>query len=158
MAAYLRSFKTVAGGRRVNAAFIDLPRPANYSNTQSLTKLNGAYAVGHVKLAQKVLLRLLSASGTYLYETDESSRFMDYFQAGRLRLVPDIRSVLQQTIGNVRRLIADEDLSSGDPLDEQLQDLRIVNISLSGTTADVSLSAITKAGTSFEFTWPIRVV
>ncbi len=162
MASYTRSFKHLYAGREGDVGLIFLDKGTSVSKIQDVTSSGGAFVVGIVKLAQQVLLRLLSATGTYVYEDREASIFASDFLNGRLSTVPDIRLSLTATINSIQALFDREVLESiangaSIPLDEQLSAIVIDSIKLNGTTADVSLVVVSRNNEEFKFIAPIRI-
>lgn len=155
---YLVSFKNTIPGRTIDAGFLYFDPNQKVSAEQTLTKDGGSAVAGTTKLAQKVLLRLLSATGTYMYEPLEKSLFATDILNGYLNSVSDIRTSLQAAITEISDAFFDDlDRNSDTPADERLSAITIDNIQLSATIADITLTVYSEAGTNVTFTAPVKL-
>lgn len=159
---YIKSFANVFPGRKVDAGMMVFVPGSTVSILRSLTESGGELVTGPVKLAQRVVLRLLSATGTYRYEGSEASTFATDIKSFSLTSVADIRSSLNESIQQLQAIF-DQELNdaatAGEaiPLDEQLSGIVINSIRLDQTIANISLTIVTRAGTSFKFIAPVRI-
>ena len=116
----------------------------------------GRLVAGVEKLAQRVLLVLLTRRGSRRYAPAEGTAFMADAASGRWRTVADVTaSFYSARLDVVRQCRAAE--SADDPPDERLRGLDLEGVVLSGDKVTLRLRLTTEAGSGYTFLTPIAV-
>jgi hypothetical protein len=125
---------------------------------QELVRANdgGSLVTGIQKLAQRVLLVLLTPLGSRQYRPREGTLFMTDAQMGLWRTVADVQqSFSSARLDVARQLRAIE--SDSDPDDERYGNLTLTGVTLAGDKVSIRLLVESKAGTSYSLITPIQV-
>lgn len=112
---------------------------------------------GIEKLAQRVLIVLLTKQGSMLYNQTAGTTFMIDAQSGIWRTIADVELSFHAAKLDLVRQIRAQALDT-DPLDEQLVSIEFISASLLGDQAAISLQLVSAAGTSFEFIAPLPLM
>lgn len=136
------------------------PAPAGLDQllAQELVSTNdgGALVTGIEKLAQKVLITLLTKLGSKLLQPNDGCLFMLDAQQGQWRTPADVIQSFYGARLTVRRQIQAEELTT-DPADERWGDLLLVSVTLSAGKAALTLQLTSLAGSAYTFITPITV-
>ena len=117
----------------------------------------GAVVTGVEKLAQRVLLTLLTRAGTLAFQPALGTTFLDDAQSGQWRTEADVElSFYAAKLDLVRQVQGMQ--TAADPPDEQLVTVDLDSATLAGTHVTLHLTLVTAAGTGRTFLAPIPVV
>lgn len=116
----------------------------------------GALIAGIEKLAQKVLLILLTKIGSRIYSPTEGTSFMLDAQRGIWRTPADVEASFYAARLDVSRQCRNSE-ASDDPLDERWSALDLTGVILVDDQVTVRLALTSAAGTTYEFLTPITV-
>lgn len=152
-------------GRTVDVAafrWLDTGRPSPGGGGRLLvqelagTTDGGAVIAGVGKLAQKVLVVLLTPLGSKQYSPREGTAFMVDAVRGRWRTVVDVSQSFYAARLDVARQLA-ADATADDPDDEVYATMTLNGVVLSGDRVSLSVEVTTRAGTSYKFLTPLTV-
>jgi hypothetical protein len=116
----------------------------------------GELVAGIEKMAQEILLILLTPVGSRIYAPTEGTTFMIDAAQGYWRTVADVsQSYYTASLAVSRQYQALQ--TAADPLDEQWGSLTLLGVVLSGTAVSIQLQLISAAGTTYTFLTPITV-
>jgi hypothetical protein len=147
-------------GRTVDyLAFDDATAGGDALLSQQLVKPgeSGALITGIEKLVQRILLELLTEQGTLEYTPTRGTLFMTRLRTGNVRTSQALFSSFAAAELDVRNNIRLEETST-DPKDERYGSLELLNASLLGDTATLSIRVTSLAGESRTVIYPLRVV
>lgn len=116
----------------------------------------GMIVAGVEKLAQKVLLILLTEIGSRQYAPAEGTTFMLDARGGRWRTPADVSQSFYTARLDVSRQCRDSEATS-DPLDERWGSLDLAGVTLAGDTVSLRLNLTSAAGSAYFFITPIPV-
>lgn len=116
----------------------------------------GALIAGVEKLAQKILIVLLTKLGSRKYQPLHGTRFMIDAARGRWRTTSDVSESFYSARLDVSRQVRDSE-ATDDPTDERWGSLDLLGVTLAGDTVAVRLVVTSAAGSSFEFITPVTV-
>ncbi len=116
----------------------------------------GVLIAGIQKLAQKVLLILLTEIGSRVYAPTEGTAFMIDARRGFWRTPADVeQSFYSARLDVLRQCQASEDAT--DPDDERWSDLVLDGVTLAGDKVTIRMTLTSRAGRSYTFLTPISV-
>lgn len=116
----------------------------------------GALIAGVEKLAQKILLVLLTKAGSRTYAAAEGTAFMIEAERGSWRTPADVAmSFVTARLQVARQCRLSE--AADDPLDERYASLVLDGVTLSAGTASLRMTLTSAAGTAYSFITPITV-
>lgn len=126
--------------------------------TQALVRPGdgGALIAGVEKLAQKILLILLTKVGSRLYAPAEGTTFMREAARGAWRTPADVSTSFYAARLAVSRQCRDSE-ATADPLDERWGTLDLIGVALFGDQVTIRLRLVSAAGAAYEFLTPITV-
>lgn len=116
----------------------------------------GALIAGVEKLAQRILLALLTKVGSRKYRPTDGTTFMIRAQRGLWRTTADVESSFYSARFDVRQQLQ-RDESSDDPADERWGSLELEGVILNGDTVSLRLAVTSAAGTGIKFIAPLTV-
>ena len=117
----------------------------------------GELVAGVQKLAQKILLILLTIKGSKPYRPADGTLFIEDARRGAWRTVADVnQSFLFAKIDIREQVLADETAST--PADERYGNVRILGVTLIGTKVSFTLEVKSAAGSRYKFLVPLGVV
>jgi hypothetical protein len=119
-------------------------------------KDSGALIAGIGKLAQSLLIGLLTIAGTKQYNGDDGCQFMLDAQKGFWRTMADVQQSFALSRIDVRRQQQAKETTS-DPPDELYNTWSLDNVILSGDKVTLYMTVTSQAGSSFTFLTPITV-
>ena len=117
---------------------------------------NGTVIVGIQKLAQRFLLELLTIKGSIPFKPERGSSFILAVRQGFIRTDVDVFATFAFALTDVKTNLA-RDVAVSDPLDEQLQDARILRIIRSATYLILYIELTSRAGTSRQVILPTNI-
>lgn len=126
------------------------------SQTLVPTGSGGYLCTGIQKLAQRLLFILLTKKGTVLHRPNDGVTFMIDAERGGWRTPADVRqSFVSSRLDLIRqmRLVEEET----DPLDEQVNDVQLITLSILPDRVGIKIKLISEAGTDYTFLTPIVV-
>lgn len=116
----------------------------------------GFLCTGVQKLAQRVLLILLTKKGSMRFDPEYGTIFMLLAEAGGFRTVTDVEQAFYGAkLDLLRQLKAVEE--DDDPLDERIRDLILLGITLAPGSVSLRIQMTTQAGSTHQFIGPINV-
>lgn len=116
----------------------------------------GAITAGVQKLAQKVLLILLTKIGSRRYAPTEGTTFMIEAERGFWRTPADVSQAFYAARLDVSRQCQASEADT-DPDDERWGSLDLDGVTLAGDRVSVRLTLVTRAGTAYAYITPITV-
>jgi len=116
----------------------------------------GLLTAGIEKLAQRVLLILLTKIGSRQFLPTEGTTFMLDAQAGRWRTPADVSASFYAARLDVSRQCRAIE-TADDPADERWGSLDLLGVTLSGDKVAIRLSLVSAAGKQYTFLTPIPV-
>lgn len=116
----------------------------------------GALIAGVEKLAQKVLLILLTKLGSRMYSPTEGTSFMIEAERGQWRTPADVSQSFYTARLDVSRQCRDSE-AEDDPLDERWGSLDLEGVTLVTDRVTLRLALVSAAGTNYTFLTPITV-
>lgn len=117
---------------------------------------SGALIAGIEKLVQRFLLELLTERGSLEYQPDRGTFFLTRIRAGIVRTSQDLFSEFTIAEVDLRNpLILEE--SDTDPADERYLDAKLLSASLFGDMASLLIQVNSRAGTSRQVIYPLRI-
>lgn len=116
----------------------------------------GELIAGIEKLAQRVLVILLTKIGSRKYRPAEGTTFMIDAQSGRWRTPSDVSESFYAARLDVSRQVRAEE-TDADPADEKWGSLDLDGVTLSGDKVAIRLSIVSAAGGTYKFLTPIPV-
>lgn len=116
----------------------------------------GALIAGIEKLAQKVLLILLTPIGSRMYAPTEGTAFLLDARRGNWRTPSDVETSFYAARLDVSRQCRNSE-SDSDPLDERWGALDLIGIVLLEDKVTIRCTLTSAAGTTYEFLTPITV-
>jgi hypothetical protein len=116
----------------------------------------GAIVTGIEKLAQRVLLILLTQLGSKPYAPTEGTSFMIDAKRGAWRTPADVTSSFYAASLDVKRQQQAIE-TSDDPDDERWGGIVLDGVTLADSTVAIRLTLTSQAGTAFTFITPITV-
>lgn len=116
----------------------------------------GQLVTGIEKLAQKVIMVLLTKLGSKVHRPTDGTLFMVEAGRGQWRTPADVIQAFYAARLMIRRQIVASEQAT-DPADERWGDLAIVRVTLNTDTAALTLYLTSAAGTSYKFIAPITV-
>jgi hypothetical protein len=134
------------------------PNTTNQRLSQSLIgdADGGQLCTGLDKICQRFLFIFLTPKGSMLYSPLTGTAFMLVAMQQGFRTVADVQLAFGSSrLDAVRQMKAVE--VTTDPLDEQLDSVTLLGVTLSAETASLSISIVTQAGTSRTLIAPITV-
>jgi hypothetical protein len=116
----------------------------------------GMVVAGAAKLAQRILLRLLTPAGGMRYRPTEGSSLLVGLRHGRIRTPADAHAAFAFDAARIERTCAAE-MTAADPLDEILDQLTLESITLAPPNVVLRIKMTTKAGTNRPILLPVEV-
>lgn len=116
----------------------------------------GALIAGIEKLAQAVLLILLTKIGSRPYKKTDGTTFMLDAERGHWRTPADVSESFYAARLDVSRQIRATEVDA-DPLDERWGSLDLDGVTLSGDRVSLRITLVSAARTSYKFMTPITV-
>ncbi len=116
----------------------------------------GAIVAGIEKLAQKVLLILLTKTGSRQYAPAEGTAFMRDAQRGAWRTPADVSDSFYAARLDVSRQCRASE-AADDPADERWAALDLDGVTLAGDKVTLRLSLTSAAGSTYSFLAPVTV-
>jgi len=116
----------------------------------------GALTAGVQKLAQKILLVLLTRRGSRTYAPDEGTDFMTEAALGFWRTVADVEQAFYSARLDVSRQCRASE-SDADPEDERWGSLDLDGVTLAGDRVTLRMTAVPLSGAAYTFLTPITV-
>ncbi len=116
----------------------------------------GELVTGVQKLAQRLLIILLTKVGSRQYALTEGTTFMVEAARGLWRTPSDVESSFYAARLDVSRQ-AQAIESTDDPLDERWGSFDLLGVVLSGDQVSLRLHAVSAAGTAYTYITPIAV-
>lgn len=127
------------------------------SQTLCLPSTGGYLCTGAQKLAQRVLLVLLTKKGSMRFDPEYGTVFMILAESGAWRTVADVeQGFYGAKLDLMRQLRAVE--TTSDPADERISDLALLSVSIAPGMVKLTIQMITLAGNSYKFIGPIPVI
>lgn len=159
MAALSANIKDYQGRTVDYLAFDDAKASGEALLTQQLVKAGGSGALitGIEKLVQRILLELLTEQGSLEYAPSRGTFFMTLLRLGQVRTSQSLFSSFSSAELDVRNNITGDETSS-DPRDERYGSVELLNASLLGDTATLSIRVTSLAGESRTVIYPLRVI
>lgn len=117
----------------------------------------GYLCTGVQKLAQRVLLLLLTKKGSVRFDPEYGSIFMILAEAGGFRTVADVEQAFYGSKLDLTRQLSAAELDT-DPLDERLDALELLNVTVAPGFVSLRIQMVTQAGSTYTFIAPITVV
>lgn len=117
---------------------------------------SGALITGIEKLVQRFLFELLTEQGSLQYQPDRGTSFMTQIRAGFLRTSQDLFSEFSRAELEIRNTLLREE-SVTDPVDERYQGSELLAVSLSGDLATLTILVSSRAGSSRQVSYPLRI-
>lgn len=117
----------------------------------------GSVVTGVEKLAQRVLLILLTKAGSMAYRPDDGTTFMRDADAGAWRTAADVELSFHAAKLDLVRQIRAVALDS-DPADEVIDSIEFLGAALTDGAATLQLRVVSAAGVSVTFIAPISLV
>lgn len=147
-------------GRSVDVlAFDDAKASGEAKLSQELVKpkQSGALTTGIQKLAQRFLIELLTEKGSLEYLPERGTFFITQIRAGIIRTSQDLFAAFSTAERELRNNLRLEDNLETDPKDEQYQSATLLNASLFGDMATLTIEVTSAAGTTRKVIYPLRV-
>lgn len=116
----------------------------------------GALVAGVQKLAQKVLLVLLTEKGSKPYRLDDGTDFVTAARRGRWRTVADVEQSFYAARVDVRRQVQASE-TDADPDDERYGSMELLGVTLATGKASIRVELRSRAGDTYTFLTPITV-
>ena len=126
------------------------------SQTLVRTDDGGMLIAGIQKLAQRVLITLLTSVGSKIYDPAFGTQFIPDARAGNWRTIADVTQSFYSARLDVARQLAAEQLAS-DPLDEIYNGMTLTDVVLSSDMIRLSIDLTSLAGTTYTVLAPITV-
>lgn len=150
------TFRRPIPGRRVDVTVLQTATP--FSNTvadQTLWQGDGGLAcTGIYKLAQQVLIYLLTPVDSQPYTRSKGTQLIPAVFGGQLRTAVDVRRVFAVSRQQVLSEFFDAVPQTAYP-DEQLADLQLLNVRIGGGELELDLQLTSRSGDSLVFIAPI---
>ena len=156
----LLKFEPLLPGRNVDVLAFQTSEPfATRTTIQKVFEGNGGKAcVGLQKLAQQVVLRLYTERGKKLYSNNDGTSFVTSIRTGHIRTSADAARAFAMAKDNLIGLFFDDQFRYPTmPLDEQLADLELLAINISGDVLSLTMQITSRAGVQDKFIFPITV-
>lgn len=118
---------------------------------------HGAATSGIRKLAQRYLMRLFSRSGTVPGEPHEGTNLLPNLNSGRVRTSVDLQREFADAQLRIVAAFSREQQRRSMPLDEQYREAKLIGASVRDDVAILSISLISQAGETLQFTAPIAI-
>ena len=159
MATLSASVKDYAGRTVDYLAFDDAKASGDALLSQQLVKAgqSGAVITGIEKLVQRILLELLTEKGSLEYTPSRGTFFMTQLRLGTVRTSQALFGSFSAATLDIRNNLTAEE-SASDPKDERYGNLELLNASLLGDTATLSVRVTSLAGESRTVIYPLRIV
>jgi hypothetical protein len=127
--------------------------------TQSLVTedSSGQITTGAQKLAQRMLLELLTETGTIPYLPDRGCEFMVEARQGVWRSPLDIQSAFSAAMTDVENNLKIEE-SANDPADERFESAELKAVTLTAGEASITIQVNSLAGRSREIILPLELL
>ena len=136
----------------------DFPSPREQLVELTLVRSGegGFLVTGAQKLAQRLLIILLTKKGSLRYRPDVGTTFMIQAERGLWRTQGDVMLAFTSAkLDLVRQMRREE--RDDDPPDERLRLVNLVGIGLAADRVDLRISMTTEAGSNYQFIAPVRV-
>lgn len=139
-------------------AFDDAKASGEALVTQALLQPNsgGALTTGINKLVQRFILELLTERGSLQYQPDRGTFFMTQFRSGIIQTSQALFSAFSTAEVDLKKNLKLEE-SDSDPADERYDSSELLNASLDGDRANLSIKVVSRAGESITFIYPLRI-
>lgn len=140
------------------AAF-QLPAHAYLVTDQRLWELDGTgrAVTGILKLAQRVLLDLLTVKGSKPFDTNAGTSLLNFVRQGRIRNEIDAHTYFQYAVGELQQNMQDEE-TTDDPPDERFASLSIISLTFTPLQLAYSLKLLSMSGDSRTLTLPVPIM
>lgn len=145
-------------GRTIDVlAFDDAKAKGEALLTQTLVKegQSGALITGISKLAQRVLIELLTEKGSLTYDPTRGTALMTAFRAGLIQTTQELQSTFALAELDVRLNLGLEE-TTDDPDDERYDSMELLAVSLDQDTASLTIRVNSLAGDSRVVIYPLR--
>jgi len=116
----------------------------------------GFLCTGVQKLAQRLLLVLLTKKGSMRYLPAFGTAFMIRAERGIWRTQSDVMMAFTAAKLDLVRQMREQE-SDDDPPDERLAMVNLIGIGLNADSVSLRISVTTQAGTNYQFIAPVRV-
>lgn len=116
----------------------------------------GLLVTGIEKLAQRVLLILLTKAGSRWYAPEEGTAFIADAQRGRWRTSADVEASFYAARLDVSRQVQAGE-TGDDPADERWGSLTLLGVVLAADRVSLRLRLVSAAGTEYKFITPLPV-
>lgn len=116
----------------------------------------GFLCTGAQKLAQRVLLVLLTKKGSMRFDQEYGTVFMLLAESGAWRTVADVEQGFYGAKLDLMRQLRAVELTT-DPTDERISDLALLGVTIGPGFVKLTIQMVTLAGTSYKFIGPIPV-
>lgn len=146
-------------GRTVDLLAFDGAKAAGEAKlipTLVLPGQSGALITGIEKLVQRFLLELLTERGSLEYQPDRGTFFITRIRAGIVRTSQDLFSEFTIAEVELRNSLLLEE-STSDPDDERYRESKLLSVSLFGDLATLLIQVSSRAGSSRQVIYPLRV-
>ena len=117
----------------------------------------GRVATGLQKLAQRVLLELLTDRGSLAYLPEAGTDLLREVRSGRVRFLSDAIALASRALAQVLARLQGEQLAE-DPQEEQLQDLELLSVQIQRDSLTLRVQLTTAAGSARELIVPIPLL
>ena len=140
------------------AAF-QLPTHTFQAADQRLWELDGTgrAVTGILKLAQRVLLDMLTVKGSKPFALNDGTSLLSFVRQGRIRNEIDAYTYFQYAVGELQQNLQVEE-QSDDPPDERFGSLKIVSLTFTPLQLSYSLKLLSLSGDSRTLTLPVPIM
>lgn len=136
-----------------------MPDSASQPSPQQLWELDGAgrAVTGIVKLAQVVLLELLTVKGSMPFAQSRGTSLLMFVRQGSIRNEVDAHVYFQYAVGELLQNLAAEE-TADTPDDERAVSLEIDNVTFSFDRLVYNLTLTSVAGTTRQLSLPVATI
>ena len=117
----------------------------------------GSICTGVQKVAQRVVLRLFTITGSLKYKPNEGCNFMLHMISGRFRSTVDVFAAFAEAKTSIMEQF-DAEIQDDDPDEERLEELVLAQVVLAPDFLGLRVRVVTLAGTSRSVIIPIPVI
>lgn len=144
-------------GRTYDVAVFEAGAPSAVVSLTAAVAGGGSLVTGPLKLAQRVLLELLTDYGSMLYAPTRGCGLMAALTNGAALTDVSVQQAFSLAASQVKRSLAADAAAAPTPLDETLDQLDLVSVALAPDQAALTIAITSAAGAAARLIVPLAI-
>lgn len=145
--------------RTYDVVAFQIPAHVYQPTDQRLWELDGSgrAVTGILKLAQRVLLELLTVRGSKPFDQNSGTSLLSFIRQGRIRNEIDAHTYFQYAVVELQQNLQTA-AADGDPDDERFASLSVLSLTFTPLQLSYRLKLLSAAGDTRELTLPVSTL